>query len=138
MTRISPLGGALVWIVATLTACGSTPEKVEMTSTEPFVFHVVGILGRPGMFTEDMSTSINDLLREVDGVKVVEVTIHPGSRLDNHVTVQYDPEVADREAIATAVSHIWEINWYACDRCGKTYGKRQICCGREPDEHTRP
>jgi copper chaperone CopZ len=138
MMRISPLRGALVLIVATLAACGSTPEKEVDTKTEPFVFHVVGILGRPGMFTEEMSTSINDLLREVDGVQVVKATVHPGNRLDNHVTVRYDPEVTDRETIASAVGALWEISWYACDRCGKTYGKRQICCGRQPEEYTQP
>lgn len=130
--------GALALLTVAITACGSTPDGDPEANTEAFVFHVAGVLGRPGMFTEDMSASIEGLLLQVDGVRTVKVMEHPDNRLENDVTVRFDPEETDRETIVSEVGTEWEMVWYGCDTCGRSYAKWQICHGRPTEESFYP
>jgi hypothetical protein len=117
-----------------MAGCGTTTEGDAFGETESFVFRATGLRDRPGMFTEDMAADMARLLGPARGVKAVDVVIHPESKLDNRITVDFDPAMTSPVAIAQKVRGEWEIVWFKCDRCGETGPDREICCGMRMEE----
>jgi hypothetical protein len=71
------------------------------------------------------------LLAKAPGVLQPNVQISKDSsdRMNNSVSVDFDPARTDRAAIIKLITDIWDISWFECS-CGKTSAARRDCCGK--------
>jgi hypothetical protein len=71
------------------------------------------------------------LLSKAPGVQQQTVTISrdPKDRLNNSVSIVFNPAMTNRDSLIKLVTDIWEIAYYECP-CGKTSVTPAECCGK--------
>ena len=129
-----PISGGTILLLAILQGCGSPSDRARLADRSSIVFRLTGLKGQPGMFTDDASETLEQLLKGIDGVFVVNLRQHPGNRLDNSVSVQYDPKETAPAVIAAKAREVWGIIWYSCETCGDVDTNRRVCHGKDMEE----